>query len=191
MLNDGKPRYELAGPTATPPTTWCYWVVEGRLLAGAYPGSPDPDEHRTKIQSLLDAGVRTFVNLMEEDETNGGGQAFAAYDDLARELSPNTHYCRFPVADEFIPSEMLMTDILNEIDRTTADGTATFIHCWGGVGRTGTAIACWLLRHGFATHGDVLGVLQRLRQKDQERGRRDSPENDTQRKFVFEWSEGQ
>ena len=191
MLNDRKPCFELAGSAATPPTTWSYWVVEGHLLAGAYPGSPKPDEHRSKIQSLLNAGVRTFINLMEEDETNGHGQPFAAYDDLARELSPNANCRRFAVEDQYVPSKALMAEILDEIDRTTANGTATYIHCWGGVGRTGTAVACWLLRHGFAKPENVLDVLQQLRRQDQERGWRDSPENDEQRQFVFEWSEGQ
>jgi hypothetical protein len=31
--------FTLAGPKSLPPTPWSYWVVEHRLLAGAYPGS--------------------------------------------------------------------------------------------------------------------------------------------------------
>jgi hypothetical protein len=46
------------------PTTRTYWVVPERLLAGAYPGSPRPAEHRDRIESLWNAGVRTFINLM-------------------------------------------------------------------------------------------------------------------------------
>ena len=52
-----------------PPTTSSYWVVSGHPLAGAYPGDPDADHHQANVQALIDAGARTFVNLMEEDET--------------------------------------------------------------------------------------------------------------------------
>jgi hypothetical protein len=60
----------LADDHAIPPTASSYWIVPGRLLAGAYPGDSDPETHRVKVQALIDAGIRTFVNLMEEDETN-------------------------------------------------------------------------------------------------------------------------
>jgi hypothetical protein len=80
-------------------------LSKNRFLAGAYPGSPDPDERRSKIQSLLDAGVRTFINLMEEDETNYQGQPFAPYDELARELCPDARCLRFAVQDLSIPSK--------------------------------------------------------------------------------------
>ena len=24
-----------------------------------------------------------------------------------------------------------------------------YVHCWGGIGRTGTVVGCWLVRHGM------------------------------------------
>ena len=184
-----KPRYDLAGPSSTPPTSWSYWVVENRLLAGAYPGSPDPDEHRRKVQRLIDAGIRTFVNLMEEDETNYQGQPFAPYDGLARELCPNARCLRFAIQDLSVPSKGLMAAILDEIDRSAEDGSAAYVHCWGGVGRTGTVVGCWLLRHGLASMTNVLDVLMGLRKQDRERGQRMSPETAEQQRFVKQWME--
>lgn len=58
---------ELAPPTAVPPTSSSYWVVPGLLLAGAYPGDPDPAEHDRKVKALLGAGIRLFF------EPDGGG----------------------------------------------------------------------------------------------------------------------
>ena len=40
--------YLLASEKSMPPTTWSYWVVEGQLLAGAFPESLDPAEHRQR-----------------------------------------------------------------------------------------------------------------------------------------------
>jgi hypothetical protein len=188
MTDQEKPGYDLAGPAAAPPTSWSYWVVENRLLAGAYPGSPDPDEHRKKVQRLLDAGVRTFVNLMEEDETNYQGQPFAPYDGVARELCPSARCIRFAIKDLSIPSKSLMAAILEEVDRSTADGPAAYVHCWGGVGRTGTVVGCWLLRHGLANATNVHDVLMELRKQDRERGQKISPETAEQQRFVRQWA---
>ena len=187
MSNREKPSYDLAEPTATPPTSWCYWVVENRLLAGTYPGSPDPDERRQKIQSLLDAGVRTFINLMEEDETNYAGEPFSPYADLARELCPDVHCVRHPIQDLFVPTHNEMEVILTAVDESLAAKRPAYVHCWGGVGRTGTVIGCWLLRHHHAISTDVLEVLMELRKQDRERRHRMSPETADQQRFVKQW----
>jgi hypothetical protein len=45
------------------------------------------------------------------------------------------------------------------------------------------------LRHGFASPDDVLSLLAQLRQADKQRGHRDAPECDNQRRFVWNWPE--
>ena len=81
----------------TPPTPWSYWVVEGLLLAGAYPGSPNADVCREQIQALLNAGIATIVNLMEESDSEHRGDLFAPYDGNAKELGARC--MRIPIAD--------------------------------------------------------------------------------------------
>ncbi len=175
--------------TALPPTSSCYWVVPGTLLAGAYPGDPDPDEHREKVQAIVGAGIRTFVNLMEKNETNYVGEPFVPYQDLARRLCPEAVCVRHPIRDLSAPTASEMTAILDAIDESMKVGRPVYVHCWGGIGRTGTVIGCWLLRHRLAEPSDVLDVLMRLRQQDQERRHQMSPESGEQQKFVRQWSE--
>jgi hypothetical protein len=74
-------------PNIAAPLERCYWVVENLLLAGAYPGHPNSHAHTKRISGLWEAGMRTFINLMEECETNYAGQAFVRYDDVLRELA--------------------------------------------------------------------------------------------------------
>ena len=57
-----------------------------------------------------------------------------------------------------------MTAILDAIDTSLTGGRLVYVHCWGGVGRTGTVVGCWLLRHGLATRDAVLDTLAQLRQ---------------------------
>src|SRR5215212_1668854 len=45
-----------------------YTLLDGRLIAGDYPGSRDSAVTRQKVGALLDAGVRTFVDLTESHE---------------------------------------------------------------------------------------------------------------------------
>jgi len=177
----------LADSHATPPTSSSYWVLPGLLLAGAYPGDPHPDEHQAKVQALLDAGIRTFVNLMEEHETNYAGEPFVPYQALASQLCPDVRCYRHAIRDLSAPTPALMTEILDAIDASLAAGSPVYVHCWGGVGRTGTVIGCWLLRHGHAAPDSVLDVLMTLRKQDRERRHRMSPESAEQQRFVKRW----
>ncbi len=187
MADNQSPTYQLAPSDTTAPTSSSYWVVPGFLLCGAYPGAQDPEERRSKVQALVDAGVQTFVNLMEEDETNYAGEPFSPYAALAREFCPDVQCIRYPIKDLSVPSPADMAVILAAIDEALAAKRPVYVHCWGGVGRTGTVIGCWLLRHGHAISGNVLDILMDLRKQDRERRHRMSPETAEQQRFVKRW----
>ncbi len=171
----------------SPPTPSSYWVVPGKLLAGAYPGAPTPEAHEQKIRDLLAAGVRVFLSLMEPEETNHQGEPFNPYERMACELEPTAKCVRFPIRDLDIPTPERMIAILDAIDDFLNAGETVYVHCWGGVGRTGTVVACWMLRRKMASNEAVLAELAKLRQQDKERGYRDSPETAEQRQFVRNW----
>ena len=116
--------------------------------------------HRQRIEEFWGAGMRTFLNLVEENETNNNGQPFKLYDDVLRELARKTDehvaHLRFPVRDLSVPSRDGMRSILDAVDLALAADRPVYLHCFGGVGRTGTAVCCWLLRHGLASPQDVI-----------------------------------
>ena len=82
-----------------------------------------------------------------------------------------------------------MASILDAIDNAVGSGKPVYVHCWGGIGRTGTVVGCWMLRHRLAEPSDVLGVLIQIRQQDKERRNRMSPETAAQQRFVKPWQE--
>ncbi|WP_182869944.1 protein-tyrosine phosphatase family protein [Rhodopirellula sp. JC639] len=177
---------------AKPPVARTYWVIESRFLAGAYPGAADPPGHRHRVEQLWKLGIRTFINLIEEDESNHYGQPFLAYDGLLREFaSPAGDFAthlRFPIEDLGVPSSDRMACILDAIDLSLAADRPVYVHCFGGVGRTGIVVGCWLIRHGFVQPADAIEVLATLRQADEVTRHRPAPENGRQCRFVENWT---
>ncbi len=53
------------------------WVVRGKLLAGFYPGDPDPQKAGCKIDWLLKKGIRCFVNSNSRSPGTGSADATA------------------------------------------------------------------------------------------------------------------
>ena len=171
-----------------------YWVQPGRLLAGCYPGAPGPREVARKLRGLLDAGIRAVVNLMEPEETDHQGRPFTPYEEhlyrLASERDVAMSCLRLPIPDQCVPTRETMRQILDAIDAFLENDTPVYLHCWGGKGRTGTVVGCWLVRHGLATGDEALRMVQYLRRNDPT-ANHPSPENRIQCNMVRTWSEGE
>jgi hypothetical protein len=183
------PPYRLAESGCRAPTPWTYWVVAGRLLAGSFPTTSCPKESHQRIVSLLEAGILTFVDLTEEWELNRFGETLLPYPDFVQHLTVTREVeCRrWAILDMAVPEPEFMEAILGDIDRSLAESRPVYVHCWGGMGRTGTVVGCWLLRHGLATPANVLDVIQQLRLQDEVHGHFDSPQTPEQRQFVEDW----
>ncbi|MXY60098.1 MAG: hypothetical protein F4Y96_06510 [Chloroflexi bacterium] len=135
----------------------CYWVEPGKLLAGEYPREPDHAPSLTKLRALRDAGVSAFIDLTEKVEAQAWGWV-KPYDDMIDGASHE----RFPIADMGIPdSPALAIAALDAIDRHIEEGRTVYVHCFGGVGRTGVIVGCWLVRHG-RTGDEALDRLAEL-----------------------------
>ena len=83
-----------------------------------------------------------------------------------------------------------MTNMLDEIQNWLAQGHIVYVHCWGGVGRTGTVIGCWLRRSGLTGEQALNQVAQCWRAMSEEKLLRhpESPEFEAQKQFVRDWS---
>ena len=168
----------------------CYWVEERKLLAGCYPGHQDEGVAEGKLAGMVNACVETVINLMEPGEFNWSGTPFRPYEprivEIAKMLSLDVKCLRFPIRDMGITTAARMEDILDAIEAGMANGNAVYVHCWGGKGRTGTVIGCYLIRHGLATPDNFVEVIDKLRGPDNVKTG-PSPENDEQIEFVREF----
>jgi protein tyrosine/serine phosphatase len=146
--------------TVTRPNANTYWVVPHKFLGGEYPGDKDPVKAREKIKRFLEVGVRHFVDLTEFGEYD-----FIPYETIlseeSRAANTTATYQRFPIRDINVPRDAeYLAEILFVIDRQIRQGGTVYVHCWGGVGRTGLVVACWLQVHG-RTPGCSLGRVER------------------------------
>ncbi len=166
-----------------------YWVIPGRFLAGAYPGHKDPAEARRKIQGLLECGIRHVVNLMEEGEVDHTGRSFVPYEQVFKQLGVErgmeVSTSRLSIRDMHITTAERMNAILDEIDGAIQAGRPVYVHCWGGRGRTGTVVGCYLVRQGM-TGEEALRRIKEFR-KDTPDAHGASPETGAQRDMVRGW----
>jgi hypothetical protein len=163
-----------------------YWVLFGKLLAGENPVRFDVELTRRRLHALLEAGFDTFIDLTESDEL----PTYLALLNMEAEAAyRRVDYHRFPVLDRGLPARAEMIAILDALDEAIADGHKVYLHCWGGVGRTGTVVGCYLVRHGRTGQQAVDQLAAWWQDVPKRRYFPRSPETDEQVKFILDWHE--
>ena len=164
----------------------CYWVHPGRFLAGQYPARSEMPDATTRLDALLAEGIDTFINLAEPDE-------MSAYLPLLQQRAAmhgvEPHYVTFPIVDLGLPEPSLMLSILDAIDQLLLGGHQVYLHCIGGIGRTGMAVGCYLIRHGHTPQQALQQIHNYWRTEPTRRYIPFSPETPAQVAFVLNWPE--
>jgi predicted protein tyrosine phosphatase len=162
-----------------------YWVVPGRLLAGEYPGQFDEELTRKRVDALIEANFDLFIDLTQSNET------WPYLDILLHEAKiyeVEATHLRFPIGDFGLPTPQQMNSILDTIDQNLQEGHKIYLHCWGGIGRTGTTVGCYLVRRG-KTGEEALDQLSAWwRGVPKSRYHFHSPETLEQMEFVRTWT---
>ncbi len=161
-----------------PPLPNSYWVLPGRLLAGEHPGGRDEIVTRRRIDLLLSAGVRSFIDLTQDEEMPS----------YAQHLPNKVEYWNLPIPDHSVPQN---PSRMREIQQALAEGLsgsdAVYVHCRAGIGRTGTVVGCWLRERGMAPQ-DALDELNRLWRQCARAARWPGiPETAEQENYICQW----
>ena len=187
--------FELLRGSKLPATPFerSYWVVPGKLLAGFYPSSDIPAVATERLKNLISSEVGHIINLTENDEINRFDKPLVDYIPelirIGREMKKEITCKKIPVRDLDIPTTDVMKQILDEIDGAVINGKTVYVHCLGGIGRTGTVVGCYLVRHGIAVGAEALAKIKKLRRNDPS-AYIQSPETIAQRAFVKNWKIG-
>ena len=170
----------------TRPIPESYWVELGRLLAGEYPGGFDGELTRKRIDALLEAGFDTFIDLTGPDEIAAYTQALF---EEAKVYELDVKHYRFPIKDFGLPTYDQMKSILDKVDKSLQAGHKVYLHCWGGIGRTGTTIGCYLVRRGKTGEEALRQLAAWWKNVPKSRYHPHSPETQAQADFIRHWGE--
>ncbi len=166
-------------------------MVDNALLGGPFPGSSSAAGAERQLAALLDAGLRTFVSLMEPAELNHAGEPFNVYEPdvvaLAKQRGIEITLHRFPIPDYGTVTTAVYRRILSVINTSIESHRPVYLHCMGGHGRTGTVVGCWLREQGFGPE-EALDHIAELREHSDYLKATESPETDDQRAVVRTWT---
>jgi hypothetical protein len=179
--------FDAPGDVVARPHPNCYWLLPGLILAGEHPGATITAEVPGRVDALLDTGIRRFVDLTEADERP------APYADTLRERaamrSVDVAHQRFAIRDLGVPSPELMRTILDAIYAAMTENHPVYVHCWAGVGRTGTVVGCLLREHGFSSDDALALIARKWRVMEKCHCHPKSPEWPEQFAFVEHWAD--
>jgi hypothetical protein len=167
------------------PIVESYWVKPGTFLAGEYPGQFDQEHTRKRIDALIEAGFDTFVDLTRSNETT---PYLRVLQEQCQAYGVDVEHHRFAIGDFGLPTPELMKSILDKIDESLEAGRRVYLHCWGGIGRTGTVVGCYLVRHGKSGTDALKQLAEWWRAVPKSRIHPQSPETDEQIEFIRTWN---
>lgn len=167
-----------------------YPIEPATLFGGEYPGDRNPETARTRILSLVEMGVRTFIDLTSPHDHME--PYVGMLEGLEVETGKSLRRISIPVRDMGVPdSQDVMRLLMDAIRDSIKSGPAVYVHCWGGIGRTGTVVGCWLRECGWEPD-EALERVQELYSTHMPKAKAgknpESPQTPAQKEYIRHWN---
>ena len=126
MTKIGDAKRKLHGMITGKPDNFS-WLIDGKLAGSAIPTSKD------EIKWVQEQGVKSIVTIREEP--------------LVDEWIKDVNYLHIMSNDMGVPEFDDLIHAVDFIHRRITNNEFVLVHCLAGLGRTGTVLACYLVKY--------------------------------------------
>ena len=160
------------------PTLYSYRVADG-LYASEYPINKEDVARSDKLNGMIEFGITDFIDLTYP------GDRLHPYKQF---LPEGIGHWSFPIVDCRAPSSPeFMDEIVAKINELLALKRTICVHCWGGIGRTGTVVTAWLGKTFGYNYDKALSIQQQLWEANPKSQRTYESITQPQRRFLMEY----
>ena len=142
MTKIGDAKRKLHGMITGKPDNFS-WLIEGKLAGSAIPTSFE------EIKWLVDGGVKSIVTVREES--------------LDDDWMKNINYLHIHSNDMGVPEFEDLVKAVDFIHQRITNNEAVMVHCLAGLGRTGTILACYLIKYQKLSADDSIQKVRESR----------------------------
>ena len=136
------------------------WILEGKLAGSAIPTSKD------EVTWLQEQGVKTIVTIREEP--------------LDKDWVSQMNYLHVLSDDMRVPTFEDLKNSVDYVHKKIQNNEPVMVHCLAGLGRTGTILACYLIKYEKMSAEDA---IQHVREK-----RHGSIQSYVQEEMIFQYA---